>query len=152
VPGFHDSLPAESSYRCEVQAGGTPDRRDDRAGITGLCLAIGAGRIDAAAFCPNMPAGGRLIAPSTSINLGASVMIRKFLLVAAVVALATPAFASQCPTLMAKIDAALQTAKLSDADKAKVAELRKKGEEEHAAGKMSDSEAALGEALKILGM
>ena len=78
--------------------------------------------------------------------------MRKLLIVAAFAAFATPAFANQCPALMAKVDAALQTAQVSDADKAKVAELRKKGEEQHAAGQHAESVASLGEALKILGM
>ena len=79
-------------------------------------------------------------------------MIRKLLLVAVVAAFATPALANQCPALMAKIDAALQTVQLSDENKAKVAELRDKGEEQHAAGQHAASEASLNEALKILGM
>jgi hypothetical protein len=78
--------------------------------------------------------------------------MRKLLIAAVFAAFATPAFATQCPAMMSKIDAALQTAQLSDADKAKVAELRKKGEEQHAAGQHAESEASLGEALKILGM
>lgn len=62
------------------------------------------------------------------------------------------ALARQCPTMMAAIDAALPTASLSDADKAKVAELRKKGEEQHSAGDHAGSEASLGEAKKLLGI
>jgi hypothetical protein len=53
---------------------------------------------------------------------------------------------------MAKVDEALKTAQLSDADKAKVMELRAAGEEYHNAGKHPESEAALAEALKLLGM
>jgi hypothetical protein len=78
--------------------------------------------------------------------------MRRLLAVAAIVAFASPAFAAQCPALMAKVDEALQTAQLSDADKAKVTELRQKGEEQHAAGQHADSEASLQEALQILGM
>ncbi|WP_238380900.1 hypothetical protein [Alkalilacustris brevis] len=64
---------------------------------------------------------------------------------------ATPALAAQCPALMAEIDAALATAELSEADLARVTELRQQGEEAHAAGNHPESEAALNEALEILG-
>ncbi|OCP17629.1 MULTISPECIES: hypothetical protein [unclassified Ensifer] len=62
------------------------------------------------------------------------------------------ALASQCPTLMAAIDAALPTASLSDADMAKVKELRQQGEDQHKAGDHAASEATLGEAKKLLGI
>jgi len=74
-------------------------------------------------------------------------------LLAAILAVSTsPAFAFQCPGDMAKIDAALQTAQLSDADKAKVVELRAKGEELHSAGQHQESVDTLAEAMKILGL
>jgi hypothetical protein len=78
----------------------------------------------------------------------------KKLVLAAVAAflLAAPAYATHCPTLMKKIDDALPTAKVSDADKAEITALRKKGEEEHKAAKHSDSIATLNAALKKLGM
>jgi hypothetical protein len=63
---------------------------------------------------------------------------------------ATPAFAASCPREMAKIDDALKTATLSDSDKRKVQDLRKKGEDEHKAGKHADSVKTLGEAKAIL--
>jgi Ni/Co efflux regulator RcnB len=79
--------------------------------------------------------------------------MRKIVLaVAALAVMFTPAIASQCPAQMAKVDEALKTAQLSDADKAKVMELRAAGEEYHNAGKHPESEAALAEALKLLGM
>ena len=53
---------------------------------------------------------------------------------------------------MSKIDAAMQTAQLSDADKAKVMELRAKGEELHEAGKHAESVETLAEAKKMLGV
>jgi hypothetical protein len=53
---------------------------------------------------------------------------------------------------MSEIDAALQTAQLSEADRAKVMELRAKGEQEHQAGDHAASEASLGEAKAILGI
>ncbi len=71
---------------------------------------------------------------------------------AAVLALTVSAFANQCPADMAAIDKALETASLSDADKAKVMELRKQGEELHKAGTHDESMKVLGEAKKMLGM
>jgi hypothetical protein len=79
-------------------------------------------------------------------------MIRKTLLAAILAVSTSPAFAFQCPGDMAKIDAALQTAQLSDADKAKVMELRAKGEELHSAGQHQESVDTLAEALQMLGM
>jgi hypothetical protein len=63
---------------------------------------------------------------------------------------ASPAFATGCPREMAKIDDALKTATLSDSDKKKVQDLRKKGEDEHKAGKHADSMKTLSEAKAIL--
>jgi hypothetical protein len=79
-------------------------------------------------------------------------MIRKTLFAAILAVSTSPAFAFQCPGDMAKIDAALQTAQLSDADKATVMELRAKGDELHSAGQHQESVDTLAEALKILGM
>ncbi|MCZ4092160.1 MULTISPECIES: hypothetical protein [Sinorhizobium] len=62
------------------------------------------------------------------------------------------AFANSCPSQMAAIDAALPSASLSEADMAKVKELRKQGEDLHQAGDHAGSEAALGEAKKMLGI
>jgi hypothetical protein len=62
------------------------------------------------------------------------------------------AFANKCPSMMAAIDAALPNASLSDADMAKVKQLRQQGEERHQAGDHAGSEAALGEAKKMLGI
>jgi hypothetical protein len=76
----------------------------------------------------------------------------KKVMIAAVIATftATSAIANDCPNDMKEIDAALKTAKLSDTDKKKVQELRKKGEDLHKAGKHADSLKTLGEAKKIL--
>ena len=80
-------------------------------------------------------------------------MIRKGILITTTITLlAGPAFASSCPTHMAAIDAALPGAQLSDADKAKVMELRKKGEEQHKAGDHASSLQTLGQAKTILGI
>ena len=80
-------------------------------------------------------------------------MIKSLLTASAIlVALAGPALASQCPTLAAKAEEALKTATLDDATKAKVTELIATGKAEHEAGKHPESEAALNEALKLLGV
>ncbi len=76
--------------------------------------------------------------------------MKKVLAAALLLALSSPAFAHQCPSLIKQIDEKLTTAQLSDADEAKVQELRKTGEEEHAAGNHDASEAALNEALALL--
>jgi hypothetical protein len=63
------------------------------------------------------------------------------------------AFAYHCPVDMKEIDAKLAThPKLSDADAAKVKQLRADGEAAHKAGKHDDSVKMLGEAKKILGI
>ncbi len=80
-------------------------------------------------------------------------MFRKIAIVSAVVLSMTgQAFAGQCPSMVKAIDAALQTASLSEADKAKVMELRNKGEAEHKAGSHAESVNTLNEAKKMLGM
>lgn len=66
--------------------------------------------------------------------------------------LASPVLAFQCPADMAAIDAALETATLSEEDLAKVKELRAIGEAEHAAGNHQASVDALAEAKKLLGI
>ena len=77
----------------------------------------------------------------------------RILTVAAFIALApAAAFAHSCPSLMSEIDAALPGSTISEADKAKVAELRAKGEELHAAGDHDGSMAALEEAKGLLGL
>ena len=69
-------------------------------------------------------------------------------------ALATgAAFAHNCPNEMKAIDAKLATnPKLSEADAAKVKQLRAEGETAHKAGKHDDAMKALGDAKKILGI
>jgi hypothetical protein len=78
----------------------------------------------------------------------------KTALIAAAFALAAgTAFAHNCPNEMKAIDAKLATnPKLSDADAAKVKQLRADGEAQHKAGKHDDSMKSLGEAKKILGI
>lgn len=68
-------------------------------------------------------------------------------------AMLSPAYAFQCPTDMAAIDAALASnMSLSDADRAKVTELRAKGEALHKAGKHAESVETLAQAKAILGL
>ena len=78
----------------------------------------------------------------------------KKLVLAAVLtaALAGPAFAGKCPSIMAKIDEALKTATVDDATKAKVMALYDKGKTEHESGDHAASVADLDAALKLLGM
>ncbi|NNE21678.1 MAG: hypothetical protein HKN11_03630 [Rhizobiales bacterium] len=78
--------------------------------------------------------------------------MRKLLLTGTMlVALTGSVYAGQCPVLMQKVDEALATSELAEADKAKVMELRTKGEEQHAAGQHAESVATLNEALQALG-
>jgi hypothetical protein len=65
--------------------------------------------------------------------------------------LAIPAYAGQCPAIMAKIDAAMQTTSADDATRAKVTELYNKGKAEHESGDHAASVATLNEALALLG-
>jgi len=80
-------------------------------------------------------------------------MLKKLLVTGVLfLALAAPASAFHCPADMAKIDAALPTAKLSAADKAKVQSLRAEGERLHGAGDHAGSVDVLGKAMAILGI
>ena len=76
----------------------------------------------------------------------------KTLLTTLALALASSgAMAFHCPQDMAAIDAKLATGvKLSDAEMAKVKQLRADGEAAHKAGKHDESVKLLGEAMKIL--
>ena len=76
----------------------------------------------------------------------------KKLLIAAIALASAAAFAHNCPNDMKAIDAKLTSAKLADADLAKVKALRADGEAMHKAGKHDDSMKALGEAKKMLGI
>jgi len=62
------------------------------------------------------------------------------------------AVAFQCPADMKAIDDKLASAKLADADMAKVKKLRADGETAHKEGKHAESVKMLGEAKKLLGM
>jgi hypothetical protein len=78
-------------------------------------------------------------------------MMKKFVVVSMAFA-TTMAFAHNCPNEIKAIDAKMTSAKLSDADSAKVKALRDEGEKSHKAGKHDDSMKALGEAKKMLGI
>lgn len=79
--------------------------------------------------------------------------MRKLLLSLALAAVPALALAHNCPNEMKAIDARLSGgAKLSDADMAKVKQLRADGEAAHKAGKHDDSMKHLGEARKLLGI
>lgn len=54
--------------------------------------------------------------------------------------------------MMQAIDAAMPNASLSEADMAKVKQLRQQGEDLHKAGDHAGSEAALGQAKTMLGI
>lgn len=79
-------------------------------------------------------------------------MLRTMLVALSLLAVPATALASQCPALMAEVDAALPSANLSEADRAKVLELRARGEQEHQAGNHPASEATLAEAKALLGI
>jgi hypothetical protein len=77
----------------------------------------------------------------------------KFIIAAIALATTSLAFANSCPTQMKAIDAKLSSnPTLSAADMDKVKTLRADGEALHKAGKHAESEKALGEAKKLLGI
>ena len=67
------------------------------------------------------------------------------------VMLATPAFAKSCPRLWKQVDEKLAATQIAPEVLEKVKKLRAQGEADHKAGKHAESEAALKEALKLLG-
>jgi hypothetical protein len=66
--------------------------------------------------------------------------------------LAAPALAFQCPSDVAKIDAAMVTAELSDAQKQEVQQLRDEGERLHGEGQHQQAVDTLAQAKAILGI
>lgn len=79
--------------------------------------------------------------------------MKHILLAVALAAFAAPAFANQCPALMAKIDEAVAAAAdLDQATKDQVMALYEEGKAAHEAGDHPASEAKLNEALALLGM
>lgn len=80
-------------------------------------------------------------------------MFRTLAATALLISLAAPAFANQCPSLVAKIDEALaQNPALSAEQLAEVELLRDQGEDLHAAGKHQESVDTLAKAMEILGI
>jgi len=76
--------------------------------------------------------------------------IRSIVVAVSLALASSVAFANSCPKEMKAIDAALPTAKLSEAQMTEVKKLRANGESLHKAGKHSESMDALGKAKKIL--
>jgi len=80
-------------------------------------------------------------------------MKRVFLAAVFSLAMLSPAYASQCPSDVAAIDAALASnTGLSDEDRAKVQELRDEGEALHQSGKHAESVETLAKAKAMLGL
>jgi hypothetical protein len=78
--------------------------------------------------------------------------MKRIALTLASLALASAAWAHNCPNEMKAIDAALPKAKLDSKQAAEVKKLRAEGEQLHKAGKHNESKAALGKAKGILGI
>ena len=79
--------------------------------------------------------------------------MKRLLITALLAAGAGLALAHNCPNEMKAIDAKMASGpKLSDADMAKVKQLRADGEAQHKAGKHDESMASLGKAKAILGI
>ena len=73
--------------------------------------------------------------------------------IAALLAFSLPAFAASCPRDMKAIDAAMAAGtSLSDADMARVKELRASGEAKHKSGRHGESVQDLHQAMKLLGI
>ena len=81
-------------------------------------------------------------------------MLKQVLALAAVVGVlvAAPALANQCPTDMGKIDEAMKTAELGEAEHAEVMKLRAEGEALHNAGDHAKSVETLAKAKAMLGI
>jgi hypothetical protein len=77
----------------------------------------------------------------------------KFIIAAIALATTSMTFAGSCPAQMKAIDAKLSSSPaLAAADMEKVKTLRADGEAFHKAGKHAESEKALGDAKKLLGI
>ncbi len=79
-------------------------------------------------------------------------MKRMLIAAAAVVALASPAFANNCPNEIRAIDAALQSASVPAGTKAQAKQLRDQADAAHKAGNHAASMKAAGDAKKLLGI
>ncbi|SPH18360.1 hypothetical protein DEA8626_01898 [Defluviimonas aquaemixtae] len=69
----------------------------------------------------------------------------------ALAAMTMPAFANECPSIMAQIDEAMQSTTADDATKASVMELYESGKAKHESGDHDGSVADLNAALELLG-
>jgi len=76
--------------------------------------------------------------------------IRNIIVAVSLALASSVAFANSCPKEMKAIDAALPSAKLSEAQMTEVKKLRADGESLHKAGKHSESMDTLGKAKKLL--
>ena len=79
-------------------------------------------------------------------------MYRRTLMAAALIAfIATPAFASQCPSLIRQIDAVLaENTEIAANVRTRVKSLRTQGRKLHTSNKHDDSIAVLSEAMSLL--
>ena len=78
--------------------------------------------------------------------------MKRILIAAALVALASPALANNCPNEIKAIDAALQTASIDATKKAQVEKLRSDADAAHKAGDHAASMKASSEAKQLLGI
>ncbi len=79
-------------------------------------------------------------------------MRRMLLVLASAMALGGPAWAGQCPMMMGQIEEALATSTADEATKEQATALLEEGRLLHDAGDHAGSEAALGEAMALLGI
>ncbi len=79
-------------------------------------------------------------------------MLMRPIFAATLLLMASPAFAFECPNLMAEVDSALAEANLTDEQRTQIEALRAEGEELHAAGEHAASVAKLNEAKALLGL
>lgn len=77
--------------------------------------------------------------------------MRKVILGAMLTFLGTPALAAECPSIWKQINDKMGTAQLSEADKVKLSDLRKQGEDLHHTGDHAKSAETLKQALALLG-
>jgi hypothetical protein len=78
--------------------------------------------------------------------------MKRILLAAAVLALAAPAYANNCPNEIRAIDAALQSSSVDAAKKPQAKALRDQADAAHKAGNHAASMKAAGEAKQLLGI
>lgn len=78
--------------------------------------------------------------------------MRRLLIAAVFAGFAMPALAFHCPADIAKINAALETAQLTEAQRAEVIALRDEGQVLHDAGDHQASVEVLAKAMAILGI